>query len=276
MTTAGPVDRLLGERGVGEVGERVSAEEDEDVDLARRRSGEDAGGVESFGAWPQAELQGADDVAPSQRREHRHLRLNCGNDVVHGTQRGGRRIGRLGKVGSAGDDDHGAAAQLVDDEWIGECRRGGRCPARLDGNRTPSERGEAGRHWRQLDDPRALADHAVAKAEVQDRQFFLEVGTEEDHRRRIGRALDRRPGEVEEFGRQPVTQLGVTMIDADGVGEASPGEGVLVRASRPTEQGDALRPSGIDRRPQGLGHRGEGDGPRRLRLGALTRGRAVS
>ena len=43
----GRVERVRGQRAVGEVDERVGAEQHERVDLARGRGGEDAGGVEA-------------------------------------------------------------------------------------------------------------------------------------------------------------------------------------------------------------------------------------
>ena len=227
---------------------------------------EDPGGVETAGAWPQARAAGrrrrCRAAAPGAR-----VTSGCTAATASYTARSvaAADCRRLGKVGSAGDDDDGAAAELVDDERIGERRRGGRCaPPDSTRHRAPRQRGQAGRHGRQLDEPRPLAHDAVAQAEVEDRQFLLEVGAEEDHRRRRGGALDRRPGQVEELGRQPVAELGVTVLDADGVGEAGPGEGVLVGAPGAAEQGDALRSAGVDRRAQRLGHGGEGDGPRRL------------
>ena len=196
--------------------------------------------------------------------QHGHVRLYGGDGVVHGPQRGGRRLRRLGKVGPAGDDDDRAAAELVDDERVGERRRSCCRATGLDADRAPGQRGQPGRHRSQLDESRPLAHDAVAQAQVEDRQLLLEVGAEEDHRRCGGGAVDRRPRQVEDLGRQPVAELGVTVLDADGVGEPGPGEGVLVGAPGAAEQGDALRPAGVDRGAQRLGDGGEGDGPRRL------------
>ena len=56
-------------------------------------------------------------------------------------------------------------------------------------------------------------------------------------------AVDRRPRQVEELGRQPIAELRVAVLDADGIGELGPGKGVLVGPACSAEQGDALGPA---------------------------------
>ena len=160
--------------------------------------------------------------------------------------------------------DDGAAAQLVDDERVGERRRSCCRATGFDPDRAPGQRRQSGRHRSELDEPRPLPHGAVAQPQVEDGQLLLEIRADKDHRRCGGGALDRRPRQVEDLGRQPVSELCIAVLDAEGVGELGPGEGVLVGPPGAAEQGDALRSPGVDRGAQRLGDGGEGDGPRGL------------
>src|SRR6185436_4805037 len=81
----GTGEGATGEVGVGEVAERIRAEQHEEVDLAVGGGGEDAGPVEAVSLRGEPELERADDVAPPERREHRRTRAR----LEHGAQRRG-------------------------------------------------------------------------------------------------------------------------------------------------------------------------------------------
>ena len=216
--------------------------------------------------WRQAELRRPDDVATARRGQDLRPRAR----VEHRLQRGGRRRRRLGEVGAPGHDDDGAGAQLVGDLVVGE--RGlqrGRRPG-LDADGAPGVTGQAGVGGPDLDDLHLALLGGMPQPQVQDRQLLLEVGTEQDDRRRLGGLGDRRPRQAEHGGGQAVTELGVTVRRADGIGERSPRVGVLVRTSRPTEHGDALRTTCGERLAHEVGRRVERHVPRRLGEAALA------
>ena len=110
----------------------------------------------------------------------------------------------------------------------------------------------------------------MAQPEVEDRELLLEIGAEQHDGGGGGGLVDRRPGQLQQLGRQAVGELGVAVRDVEGVGEPGPGEGVLVGAARAAEHGDAGRSAG----PEGVGdelrRRGHGDVPRHRGQPALA------
>ena len=263
----GAGERPPGQLGVGEVAERVGPEEHEEVEVTVGGGREDAGGVEAVARRAQAELQGADDVAAAQRREH----LGAGAGVEHGAQGGGGGVGRLGEVGPSGDDDDRSGAQLVGDLVVGE---GGRRSARRHPPRPVTVR-------------HACAVSPVA-AGVSSRILTLRCSAAWRSRRcRTGSSslrsgassttvvaavglVDRRARQRQQAGGEPVAELGVAVGHAEGIGEGRPRVGVLVGAASPAEDGDAAGPTAVQRLPDELGGGVHGDAPRRLGEPALT------
>ncbi len=263
---AGAREGPAGEIGIGAVGDRVDAEQDEQVRATVGGRFEDAETVGARTAGGQPELEGADDVPPAEGRQH----LGVGAGLEHGSQGGHRRRGRLRQVGPAGDDHHRSGSELLLHRGVGE---GGPEPGPgtgLDAHTAPGVAGQSGLDGTELEDPAAPLLGGVAQTQVEDGELLLEVRSEEHDRLRRRRFVDGGPRQVEELGRQPVADLGVAVVDADGVGEAGPGEGVLVRAACPAEQGDAARPARLHGVGDQLGGDVERGVPRRLGQPALA------
>ena len=113
---AGAREGPAGEIGIGAVGDRVDAEQDEQVRATVGGRFEDAEPVGALTAGGQPELEGADDVAPAEGRQH----LGVGAGIEHGSQGGHRRPGRLRQVGPAGDDHHRSGSELLLHRGVGE------------------------------------------------------------------------------------------------------------------------------------------------------------
>ena len=217
---AGAGQRAGGQVGVGEVGERIGAEQHEHVDLARGGRLQDAGGVEAAladgtvgqprprnhappssrvvrpGSRPgrEAHVEGAVHVAAPQRAEEAHL----GVGGVDGGRGGDDAVGGLGQVGAAehdGDRAGGEQARRRRRWRRARCRRPPGWPSRRAGLATTSPAApgrwssvaaassDDGRALRgQLHDRDAVAHDGVAQAEEEDGQLLLEVGREEQHR----------------------------------------------------------------------------------------------
>lgn len=73
---------------------------------------------------------------------------------------------------------------------------------------------------------------AASQAQVQHRQFFLEIRPEQHDRGRTGGLVDGGTIETQQADGEAVAQLGAHVGGADDlVGEAGPGEGVFVGAN---------------------------------------------
>ena len=258
ITVRAPASARRGEVGVGEVGQRVGAEQDEHVDLAlggglqdarwRRgpaaaaraaqpRSLEPAGPVrqghaarEEPGREPHVE--GAVHVAAPQRAEEPHL-------GVGGVDRGGGgddAVGGLGQVGPPEDDGDRTGGQQrprrpamalgldAADLLVGRRRRAAprttspAAPGRCSSVAAASSDTERALRG-ELDDRDAVADHGVAEAQEEDRQLLLQVGREQQH------GAARRADLVDRGARQPEHDLGgepVAELRVDVVGVAVP------------------------------------------------------
>ena len=244
MTAPGTGERAAGEVGVREVVERIGAEQHEQVDARRRprptrmpaASRPPSCGREAELRARRRRCRAAAPAAPW--RPGRRRARSC-------SARGGRR-GRLGEVGAPGDDDdraRRAAGRRSSCSASAACSGADR--AGLDPDAAPGVAGQAGvgRASISMILHRALLG-GVAQPQEQDRQLLLEVGPEQDDRRRLRRLVDRRPraGRARPAGR-PSPSWASRCGDADGVGERGPGEGVLVRAPGAAEDGDAPRPA---------------------------------
>ena len=85
-----------------------------------------------------------------------------------------------------------------------------------------------------------------------------------------GRVGDGRPRQPEHLGGEPVAELGVAVLDAEGIGELRPGERVLVRPASATEHGDARGATGVERLTDESTRRVEGGVPRGGRESGLA------
>ena len=147
------------------------------------------------------------------------------------------------------------------DVGIGQCRRHDRCL--ITGqirNRLPCVASHAGFPGRELDDLRALLLRRIAESQIQNRQFFLQVGRQQDDRRGASRVVDRRLRVRENIGRQSVAQLRVHRVDAEGGSESRPCVRVFVRAASTAKN----RQARTGRLGDDRCGRGDGGTPRRL------------
>ena len=102
-------ERTLHEVGVGKVGDKVDADEDEALHRTTRRLGEDLAGVVATGTRGHTELQSANNIAPTERREH----LGARGGSQDPQQRIRLQRSERGEVGLAGNDDNVALAPSV-------------------------------------------------------------------------------------------------------------------------------------------------------------------
>ena len=187
----------------------------------------------------QAHVEGAEDVAPAQRRQERGLGQGGGQDA----HRLGRHLARLG-VGRTAGHDHDALAVGVRGQQAGgrvsSCvgrtaaprgARRARSPPRrrrvsaraITARRPGGVRSEAAASavsavgaGRDLDQLRVAAHHGLAQAQEEDRQLLAQVAGQRHQHRRRARLVDGGPGQAEhQLGREAVAQLGVDRVGAD-------------------------------------------------------------
>ena len=135
-------------------------------------------------------MQGADDVAATECREHTCAR-NGVERGAHGRQR--RRLGH-GEVAPSGDDDDVAGVELFGHgglaEHLGDLGGSGTgCVP----DRPPRVLRHARRLGRELDDLRASLLDGVTQPQMEDGQLFLQVGADENDRGGVGGLFDRGP-----------------------------------------------------------------------------------
>ena len=258
-------ERPAGEVGVGEVGQRVGAEEHEHVELAAGRSGEDAGGVEAdvgghrgprlvevgaagvesdpAGQHPGGEtgIEGAVHVAATQAGQE----ADVVEAVEERTGSGDDDVGGVGQVAAAEHDGHRPVAQRRlgrgDGRGVDAPGRRRRLRDQRGGDRGGATGGVRQGVGRQLGDPGAggddldqrgaVLDHGVAQAQVEDGQLFLDVDAHHDDGAAGSAGLvDGGPGQAEDDLRwQAVAQLAVDVVGPDdALGQLGPGVGGFV------------------------------------------------
>jgi hypothetical protein len=149
-------------------------------------------------------------------------------------------LGRFGEIGASHHDDDGTLAELADDRRLGESRaHGGDLLTRLVTGVLPGVPREARFLRAELDDLRALLLGCIAQTQVQDRQLFLQIGSEKNDGRGIGRFVDGRLRIREHRGGQTVTELGVDIRRSERSRQARPRVSVFVGATGTAENGHA-------------------------------------
>jgi hypothetical protein len=215
----------------------------------------------------QAELEGADDIAPAERREH----LGRRGRLEDGAEAGEGESGRLRQVGPADHDHDVAGGELCGDLGVGQ--RGsdhGSGAARLVPDALPRGRRETRRLRRELEDAAPALLGRIAQPEVQHRQLLFQIGTEQHDGVGVGRLGDRGPIEPEDCGSDTVADLRVAPGDAERIGEPGPGERILVRATGTPQDGDRAGSTRVERLPEELGGDAHRRPPRRLDETRLT------
>ena len=226
------------EGGVGAVVERIGAEQHEQIELAIGGGTQRCDRIVIGVGGRETELERADDIAASQRREHPRIR----HGIEHGAQRRHCRRLRFGEVAATGDDDHVAGSELGGDLGVGEraldlgLAGSGQVP-----HGAPRVARQAGADRRELEDARLLLLGGVAEAEVEHRQLFLDVRSEQDHGGGAGSVVDSGPRQPEHLGRETVAELRVAILDVERVCEARPRQRALVRGTGAAQHADRRR-----------------------------------
>ena len=252
-----------GQVGVGEVGERIAAEQHEALDLAGGSGLGDLEHLHAVVAGDETHLDCADDVAAAQRRAAPWRPGPAASAAITPLPTSQRM---LGEVGPAGDDDD-----------TGPWRAGGRCRDPSCSAATASVMPPA---WysivRQACPMRPLRFWANSMirlrrfcAASRSRRYStgsssLRSGASRTIVVGVGRLVDRGPIEAEQVDRRAVAHLRVHVRRADDVvGETRPCVRVLVGAARAAEHGDRAGAAGGLRLGDQFGSASERRVPRR-------------
>ncbi len=291
-------ERLLGHGAIGEVAQRIRPQQHQGAHLCAglalaRHGGQDVGRREpgfrghrppgrreavppSTEADParqdprrQPHVEGAEHVAPAQRREERRL----GQRDCEGAQRVGGHLAGLGVGGPAGHDHHAIAAGVIGQQPASRLQRPlgqrgtvvvgaesshrgvvtGQCPghrrrvARADAQGRGRQRAQRGRGGGDLDQRGRAAGHRLAQAEEQDRELLAQVTGQRDEDGRRAGLVDGGPGQTEHhIGGQAVAELRVDGVRADdALGQLRPGVGRFVGEAGAADQRDGAGAGGV-------------------------------
>ena len=254
---AGAGDAAGGQLAVGEVRQRVGAEQDERVDLAVGGGGQDAGGVEAGLGGHGAARSGRTSRAPSSSATRPGSRPGARPRSMAPWTLPRRRPERNVVSGKASSSAAAAAttasglsateprpSRTVNGPAASWSRTAARSPSPAmiwatssltapgrGAQRVGGQLGERRGHRGQLDDGGLVAGDGVADAQEQDRQLVLGVGADDQQGAAGGAGLvDGGLGQRRHHGgREAVAELGVDGVGADdALGQLGPGVGGLV------------------------------------------------
>ena len=288
---AGAGEATLGQIGIGYVAQRITAEQDEHVEITgggRLQHGDGvhahlgghliegvATGAQRHSAGEQARghthVEGAVHIAATQRRQETDAFESVeGDGCIDGDRRGlgdrgpaeDHRDWTRDRSSRSGDGVGRHTGSIAGVARYGVDERSGQEVdlARLRLQRVGSDGAETGAGRGQLDQCGAVVDDGVTQAKEQRPEVFLGVGTDEDDGAARGAGLvDRGARQTQHrLGRKAVAELRIDMVGAEhALSELGPGVLRLVGETGATDHADAGR-VGIT---QGIGGRSESGGP---------------